>query len=255
MTDATTERHLPLQGTYNVRDVGGYATVDGGRTRWGTLLRSDALHRLDVDGRERLRTLGVRTIVDLRDEWERTNFPDALGHLDARVAWTPLFPDIRRPTATMRGDWTLLDVYMDAVERIGDRLAAAIAELCRPGSLPALVHCTAGKDRTGLVTALALSAVGVPDRDVCEDFALSARYLRGSFLDEARARAVASGAGEDRLWIQYAAEPEWMASALQHVCDRHGDARGYLRDHGLSDQELDALRDALVEPAQATKST
>ena len=249
MTHSTAQRHLPLTGTYNVRDVGGYATADGGRTRWGTLLRADALHRLDGDGRERLRALGVRTIVDLRDEWERSHFPDALGDLDARVAWTPLFTDVRRPLERSDDDdWTLLEVYIDLVERLGDRLAAAVGELCRPGALPALVHCTAGKDRTGMVTALALSAVGVPDGDVCEDFALSARYLGGGYLDEVRARAVAGGHGEDRLWLHHSADPAWMASALRRVCDRHGDARGYLRDHGLGDDELDRLRDALVEP-------
>jgi Tyrosine phosphatase family len=64
---------------------------------------------------------------------------------------------------------------------------------------------------------------------------------------------VASGHGEDGLWLHHAAEPAWMASALQRVYDRHGDARGYLRDHGLGDVDLDRLRDALVEPVPEGK--
>jgi protein-tyrosine phosphatase len=118
--------------------------------------------------------------------------------------------------------------------------------LATPGRLPAVVHCTAGKDRTGLIVALVLGLVGVSDETIVEDYALSATCLGEPFLEETRQRAVARG----YTWEQYQplvqCPPEFMQTTLQYIQERYGGIAAYARTVGLAPEHVDSLRDMLV---------
>ncbi|PRY02105.1 tyrosine-protein phosphatase [Allonocardiopsis opalescens] len=244
-------RHLPLAGTYNVRDVGGYPVLGGGRTRWRTLLRSDALHRLDGAGRAALADIGVRTVLDLREAVERDHAPDALDGLGARELHVPIFNDPPGRPAAFTPE--LAHLYRLLVDDCAPRLAAAVAALADADAFPAVVHCTAGKDRTGLVVAFALSVAGVPDDIVAADYQLTEQFLGEPFFAESRSRLLRYGVGEDEMEtlrsIHLDAPAQLLLEVLTRMRAEHGDVAGYLRGNGVTDAQIEVLRTALVEPA------
>jgi protein-tyrosine phosphatase len=187
VTSTLTEptRHLPFEGTFNVRDVGGYATADGRRTRWRTLLRADSLHRLSEAAQLQLVDMGLRTAIDLRRASEVADCPNVFCRSrSVRYRALPVFDDVAERGAPR----SLEATYRHALDTRQPQLRAIVGALASPRALPALVHCTAGKDRTGLVIALLLELAGVSRETVVEDYALSGRYLGERCRDEARAR-------------------------------------------------------------------
>jgi protein-tyrosine phosphatase len=251
---AADTRRLVLAGTFNVRHVGGYRTASGAVLADRLLWRGDAMHALDDDGRRTLAALGLRTIIDVREDAERDARPNLIDGLDARVVTLPLYAGARLEPgpeldAMRAGDLT--GMYERIIAGHGPQIAAVIGELARPQALPALVHCSAGKDRTGIVVGLLLSAIGVSDDDVVADFALTERYLDDAFMATVRAAFSGADAMPDR--VHRGADPVWMRAALAAVRASHGDAAAYLIAHGLDPAALDALRAALTDPPTAAR--
>jgi protein-tyrosine phosphatase len=232
-------RHIQVGGTSNLRDVGGYPTQAGGTVRWRTLFRSDGLHRLDEHGVAWLAGLDLRTIVDLRADIEVEQAPSAVAGLPARVVRTPMVRDLSVLPVS-----DLSSIYRYMVEECGDSIAAAVRQLCAPGALPALVHCSAGKDRTGIVMALVLATVGVPDEIIGADYALSSVYL------DPDSTAVIGRLKASGLSVNY----ELLASPPVLILDvlawaraaGGGSVGGYLARHGVGVSDLAALRSALA---------
>jgi protein-tyrosine phosphatase len=248
----TPSRHLPLDVSYNLRDVGGYATATGVRTRWRTLLRADALHRLTPDSQAELLRQGVRTVIDLRWPAECALAPNVFSASAAvRYLHLPVFGD---PTATRRLPETLPETYRLMVDERREQLRATLAAMAAPGGLPAIVHCTAGKDRTGIVVGLALALAGVPAATIAEDYALSNDYLANGYYDEVRRRVLARGDSWERVKPLFHCAPEYMLQILAYLEGRHGSVEGYLLAIGLTPAELAALRAALIEPAAEAAS-
>jgi protein-tyrosine phosphatase len=246
-------RRLPLNGTYNVREIGGYQTRDGGTVGWGLLLRGDALHHVDNDGRGALARFGLRTSVDLRENAEREEMPDQLDP-DVRLVHVPLFSYGIGPAefaANRRTFDSLDDVYRHVVVDRGAALAAAMGELARAGALPAIVHCTGGKDRTGIVVALLLETLGVPDEVIAEDFAATSMFLNEEFRQTQIARAVASGQDGARFATMLGCEASLILDVLAAIRSSYGSVESYLVAHGLRPEELEQLRRALLEPTAA----
>ncbi|HEX3604827.1 MAG TPA: tyrosine-protein phosphatase [Candidatus Dormibacteraeota bacterium] len=242
-------RQLPLHGADNVRDLGGLPTRDGRRTREGRLIRSASVHELtDLDIEWLVDRIGVRTIVDLRlpEEAER----QALGSLAQRVGAYANLP-VRTAgmvSAEVIADAVEIDLliqYIGFLEASGPEIVAAVRLLADPSNQPALFHCAAGKDRTGVMAALLLDAVGVEEEAIVADYALSeahmgrviARLSRVSWYREALSRLPAS---------VHLAEPETMRRFLGHLHTEHGGAGRWLTDRGLEPATLDALRRSLV---------
>jgi protein-tyrosine phosphatase len=242
-------RHLPLGGTYNVRDVGGYLTREGRTIRWRTLLRADSLHRLSDEGQAHLLEAGLRTIVDLRREEEIAVAPNILATSESvRYVWVSLAPN---PTTSEGRRELFPDSLAQTYRAIVDDRQAELRDVLRAlvyaDAFPALVHCTAGKDRTGIVVALLLALAGVDHATIAEDYALSATYLSDAFFAAARRRAEAAGHDWERYRYLLGCPADLMLATLTDLDERYGGVEAYLRLIGLTDPELQSLRAALVD--------
>ena len=176
-------RHLPLDGTRNVRDVGGYPAAGGRRVRWRTLLRSDELTRLPAHAQEALVDLGVRQVIDLRWPEELERAPNVFVRSD-RVRYTPisLLADDPTPHGGLAG------MYRHVFDARAEQLAEVVRALLADDGLPAVIGCAAGKDRTGVTVALLLDLVGVDHATIVDDYALSAGYFARPAVGGDRAR-------------------------------------------------------------------
>src|SRR5947207_11643502 len=170
------ERHVVLDGIFNLRDVGGYP-CDGGTVRWRRLFRADGMHRLAGDDIQRVRQLGIRTIIDLRTMTEvaqRGRVP--IDAISARYHHLPVIEHIWDAKAYPTVDDAaafLMDRYIDMLLEGAPSIARALAILAHERAYPVLFHCAAGKDRTGVLAAVILSLLGVPADVVADDYALS----------------------------------------------------------------------------------
>ncbi len=242
MQDFTAPRHLPLEGTYNVRDLGGYPTHDGRTTRWRTLLRADSLHRLSPQGQEHLLQWGLRTVIDLRRSDELQKAPNVFA---ASTQVTYRHQSLLSEGPTSRPlPTTLVDTYRIILEERQQALLTTLQALATQDLLPAIFHCTAGKDRTGLLSALLLGIAGVSDDVIIEDYALSSHYLVGPYLDEARRRAELFGFSYD---FQVQCIPDFMRTTLEYLTARYGGIVAYIRSIGLRDTEIARLQASLLE--------
>ena len=230
------ERHIRLAGTRNLRDVGGYPAGVGRRTRWRTLLRTDALDQLPAESQATLLALGVRQVIDLRWSNEAESSPSVFRE-SAAVKYVnfPLRDTIPTPDGGLGG------AYRRIVDGRGPELANVAKALLEPDGLPAVVGCAAGVDRTGLAIAIVLSAVGVPDDVVAADYALSAVSFAGD--DGSGLADWRSGA------VEIDCLPEYMIDTIDHLRRRHGGAVGLLASHGLMDADVERLRHLLTEPS------
>jgi protein-tyrosine phosphatase len=241
-------RLLRLGGTRNLRDLGGYATLDGRRTRWRTLYRSDCLDQLDEAGQAFLVDAGLRTIVDVRDVSEVAARPNVFAQsslVDYRhVAMfdEPLPDDMDGPN--------LVNGYIRELDLRGRRLAEIVAHIAAPEVLPMLFHCAVGKDRTGIVAALILAAIGVSPATIAEDYALSATCLGPAYLVESREWIARQGLSWARWAHVFETPPERMLKTLDYLDAEYGGAVRYLLDHGLEAERLAWLREALTEPTR-----
>lgn len=243
------DRHVGLETCFNFRDVGGYATVDGRRVRWGSVYRSDSLHRLTDADLEAARALGLRTVIDLRstaelDKHGRFAHADnvAFHHLPLFEADALPFKPFERPDDPEPPP----GVDYVAIATSGRSSIAAAIQVIALGDHAVVFHCAAGKDRTGIVAALVLSSLGVPDEQIVADYHLSERAFR---------RAVAWAEQNDPEMVEEMTRvPEWalrapkpvMQAFLEMLCERHGSIDGYLTDAGVEDHTLDALRARLL---------
>ena len=241
---AEIDRHIPLAGMLNLRDVGGYPVAGGGVIGWRRLLRSDALHQLDQAGIGALTGLGLRTVLDLRTFTETELAPSPLGQLAERGTRTTHISLIGEDLAALPAH--LDDIYQFIVDRRGPVIGAAVRTLARPAALPALVHCSAGKDRTGIVVGLVLAAVGVPDQIIAADYALSSIFLDPRHTPAIGQVRASSGMGERLTAALLASPPELMIGVLARARQVGGTIEGYLASHGVTSADLATLRAALV---------
>jgi protein-tyrosine phosphatase len=239
-------RHLHLEGTYNLRDMGGYPTLDGRAIRWRTFFRSDSLHRLPPAAQTTLIGYGVRTVLDLRRSDEVQVAPNVFTGSPA-MAYHHVSLLMDTPQSRRQAPRPLTDTYRVILDQRQEQLRQVLATLAAPGGLPAVVHCTAGKDRTGLIVALVLGLAGVSAATIVEDYALSAQYLVGTYLEEARQRAEKNGVSWEWFQHQVSCPPEFMHTTLQYLDERYGGIAAYVHAIGLSDTQCIRLQEALVE--------
>lgn len=239
------DRALAWDACLNVRDLGGLVTADGRRVRRGALIRSDQLCRLGDSGRDALVAHGVRTVIDLRTPAEAEKDPDPLLHehgvdyflipQQSDQLWRD--PEWIARTRAQR-DALALDLRAEQIVA----MARAVAHAA-PGGV--LIHCLAGKDRTGIAVALLLSLIGVAEADIAADYTLSVANLAGEF----NAAIAAAPDDEARVLVErsYDAQAETMLATLAHLRTRHGGAETYLARGGLAAGDIQRIRDRLLD--------
>lgn len=244
------DRALPWDGCHNVRDLGGLPTASGGRTRPRVVIRADSIGRLTPRGRERALATGVQRVVDLRFPGEEGGEPDAtngvevvrvslFGERDA--AQEAAFDERVRDADDVAAAFA--DGYVAALERNRGRFGEAVTAIAEADG-PVVVHCLAGKDRTGIVSALLLAAAGVPDDLVAADYALSEPNMQRLFGEWV---AASRDEGEHRLRSRLIMAPAAaMAAVLQWLRTSAGGVEEYLRGAGVGEAELRRLRARLA---------
>ena len=246
----TLERLIALEGAVNFRDLGGYAADGGSRTRWRTLFRADGLGELTEADISVLRALGIRTVIDLRSgsELERGRFDVGAHPVDFHHF--PFIDELPDAQEFDRRPGLLGSQYQEIVQDAGGQILAALEVLATPDALPAVFHCTAGKDRTGVLSAIVLSLLGVDEPTVVADYALS-----GAAMQRLREKLVAKYP-EGRETIEnidevFSADPAQMELLLDHVRTQYGSVGAYVEGLGAGPALVEALRGALLEPAAA----
>ena len=252
MTAATAHpvRHIELERAFNFRDLGGYPTADGRTTKWQTLYRADGIHRILEADVARLQPLGLRTVIDLRtpDEIEQhgrfplETYSVEYHHLPVLdVVWSPDEIQSFGDSPTF-----LLDRYREMLVTGEGALGQSLRLLAEIETYPAVFHCAAGKDRTGIVAALVLALVRVPDDVIADDYTLSPRGHGPHDRVGDREHARGTRADEQRAAALMGAEPESILALLEHIRAEHGSIDAYVATIGVDADHVAFLRDALV---------
>jgi hypothetical protein len=242
-----TERVLSWDGCLNVRDLGGHVTEDGQTTAFGAVVRADSVRHLTERGWDQLVDYGVRTIVDLRrhDELER----DPPLDVPVEVVHVPIddgyWADLQE-TWRQQGDHDagVYATYVRMTELLAANFGRAVETVADAPEGGVVVHCFAGKDRTGLTCAMLLRSVGVSIEDIADDYTLSEGNIR-PLIDP---WADAAPDDEERaLRLRIGSSPrQVMVDTLTELERRHGDIAGYLREAGVSADALARVRERLV---------
>jgi protein-tyrosine phosphatase len=251
------ERKLPLEGPRNFRDLGGYPTEDSRRVRWGQVFRADSLSELTEADVAYLGRLGLARVIDLRGDDEVRERPN-------RLAGRAGFTYVRRPTGEeglSPGEWArrfeagelgeidaswLVRGYVRTLDERAARVGAVLSELASRPS-PAVFHCTAGKDRTGVISALLLLLLRVPREVVIGDYSLTALYT-GNRIPAADAWFEERGIEPERAAHVLSSRREAMEETLAHLDSAHGGAERFLRERArVGEGEIRSLREWLIE--------
>ena len=160
-------------GFFNLRDIGGHASGDGRSVRRGLVFRADAPRPSDGEGLSIIRGLGTRTLVDLRSDSERKTTGSLPEDLEVFVRTMPMVDEVTADLSDWKRPERAAAIYLDMFRSGGAAVGAALRVLADPEALPAMFYCTAGKDRTGIVSALLLGALGVDDSQIADDYAAS----------------------------------------------------------------------------------
>lgn len=242
----SSRRHLPIPGTFNIRDLGGYATGPG-ETRWRRVLRADGLHHLDAAGMAMLTAEGVTTVIDLRHDHELESRPNPF-HAHEAVAYHNVSLFDRLAPGDMSASDVLLDLYLQALATRQDAVREVLTLIATAPEGVVLFHCTAGKDRTGLIAALLLALAGVATATVLDDYALT-KPMIAPMIDRLVAEAEERGADIAALRPLLACEAPTMAATLAHLHETHGSVEAYLKAIGLADSLIARLKARLLEDA------
>jgi protein-tyrosine phosphatase len=265
---ASYPRTVPLEGQRNFRDLGGYRTADGRhQVRWGMLYRSGSLARLTEKDYALLAPLGITSVIDFRSTAERASEP---------TDWRAGEPEILSKAYTSKGEAALMGAmqgpdasqakvreamigfYHQMPEQYADQYSEVFHRLAAHKS-PLLFHCTAGKDRTGLASALVLSVLGVPRDKVIEDYVLTEKA--GDFRGAAASAPPPAGDKDPYAYMRNTksdliaplmrADPAYLEAALAQITKDYGSVEAFVRKRlGVSAAELATIRARLLEPVR-----
>ncbi|HVU92281.1 MAG TPA: tyrosine-protein phosphatase [Jatrophihabitans sp.] len=269
MSELQTARWIELDGADNVRDLGGLPDAGGASVQPGRLIRSDSLQDLTAaDVRHLVDELGVRSVADLRTGVEVAG--EGPGPMTreplVRVEHYSLFPEPDEVQVSDSGDGPVVlpwqqraadepederrrgvsGVYLRYLDERADSVLAALRLIAEPDGAT-IVHCAAGKDRTGVVVALALAEVGVEPAAIVADYALSAERVEAILARLVARRTYATDLVKDEPVDKHKPKPATMERLLAAMDEQHGGVRSWLRANGWTEQDAAALRSQLLE--------
>jgi protein-tyrosine phosphatase len=265
-TRVPAERHIPLRGQANFRDLGGYRTADGRTVKWRVVFRSGELSQLDQADVGKVAELGIKTVVDLRSPEEKSvrgegRLPPGVTLQPLPIASSDMFAKLI--PMLLQGDFS--EVPSDLLDRVNrllvrdfsDQFGGLLRILSDPANRPLVFHCTQGKDRAGFGAAMVLSALGVPWATVVEDYLLSNHFRKvenDKMLQAIRGFAAAKGGaeGEEIAFrrvegLLYVKEKS-LQVAHDEILERYGNLERYIIEGlGFSSTALERLREDLLE--------
>lgn len=236
-------RHWHLPDTHNIRDLGGYPRQSGGATQWRRILRGEALHPLIEESLDDLVAHELSLVIDLRGPHETgTTRHPFVGHGQVVYCNVVLF-DALAPIAMAQHPFDMAQRYCDALQHCGEQIASVFRAIAgaRPGMV--LFHCTAGKDRTGIIAAMLLSLAGVSHVDIIADYALTAAAK--GLIQRLRARSLAAGNDPDHVERMLASDAATMEAFLACLDASYGGTSAYLDRIGITPAQTKALVDRL----------
>jgi protein-tyrosine phosphatase len=256
------DRLVPLDGALNFRDLGGYSASEGRSVRWGLVYRSDALHQLSDADLETIRAIALRAVYDLRKTHERDRQPTVIpadhGH---RAVHLVVGDDpaelVNQPDAIeqlLSGELGELDdaymanLYREMIDEGAAAFGRLLTHLTDDDGLPAVFHCAAGKDRTGIAAALLLTVLGVDRETVLDDYELSNVYRANKRIEVLRPLFEERGVDIETVRAFLSARRPVLEATLAHVDEAYGSVEGYLTTAaGMSPATLERLREILLE--------
>jgi len=253
MDEPEAVRFPDIIGALNLRDMGGYPTADGRRTRWNVLYRSGTTHRMTAADLQRLTRYGIRFAHDLRSNGERREYPSALSRLpgiDYRFVDHDALPgDVKKLLANknVQPD-NAKSMMISAYRKIPFDFIKSLRILfthLENNDLPLIFNCTAGKDRTGVAAALILRALGVPHRLIVEDYMLSNQsFERGCEILLDGGLASLFTAGNREIWEPLMrVDAAYLEAAFDEVNRKSGSVSRYFEEEmNLSKAHLERIR-------------
>jgi protein-tyrosine phosphatase len=257
----TAERVLPLKKAVNFRDLGGYGTEDGRFVKWGHIYRAGNLHGLSTADQEYLQQLDLKLVCDLRSARASRQRPDRfLPDLARKQHHLPMRNPSRlfglqaigaalfRPSALNR---LMVKGYIKlVVEGNAAVIAATLEQLAHPDNLPCLIHCAAGKDRTGVVIALLLTLLGVPEATIIADYSLSNAYYDhfARAIEPIIRPFIRWSFSSHSLYPLHIAHPQTLQDTFAYIREEYGSILSYLSGRaGLKPQTMNQIRANLLE--------
>lgn len=248
------ERVFRMQKIRNFRDIGGYMTRGGRQVAWGKIYRSGSLNKASESDLSFLEALGIKSVFDLRDDWEVKNKPDLLP---ASINYRRFFIAGRELINRSAALFYRQDIFRQFVEsykkaivdRGAKRIGNIIQALGNQENLPVVLHCTAGKDRAGVIVALILMALGVPEETVINDYTLS-NLFAPQIIQDVRQRIKPVrwlGFKVEHYFPLMDAKPFVLRSTVKYIIKKYGSVEKYFLDHaGLEQKDLMKLRKNLL---------
>lgn len=252
-----TRRHVPLEGCFNLRDLGGYASARGGTVRHGCLFRADELHQLTDADLAVIADLGVRVVFDLRNDFERSLRPSRL--------WDGVELHERESPSTEGGTGDTLEqliekgelfepddevfagIYVGLVTHLAPELRRILELAATAAERPLLFHCAAGKDRTGITAALLLGLLGVPDETILDDYELTNEHYMPRRYETLEPLVLKHGANAEHVRTICSARREVMQITIDHIRETWGDFDTYAVEALGADKDIpDTLRSRLL---------
>ncbi len=246
------QRQVEMDGPENFRDLGGYTLIDGGHSRWGRVFRSDRLDALSDADHVRLGELGVATVFDLRSAGEIELAPDRLPD-GLRYVSLPMSSDVAQHRSMFQriidGDLPKLDQadmaggYVRMLEGFGDHIAEVITAVAQGDRV--VFHCTAGKDRTGVMAMVLLAIAGVAEPHLLDDYEISSHYRSKAEPSQFAEHITAAGFDPADYAAMWGSDRPVMKLTLDGLRERWGNHESYVRAIGIDDSTAAAARAAL----------
>lgn len=252
------ERRVPLEGSVNFRDLGGYETADGRRTKWGQVFRSDNLGRLTDRDVNYLRCMGIRLVCDFRTPAEVEKLPDRFPDpAPGRYLHLPIqhgefdpadsFKRIKKGDIEWMTEEFMIQGYIKNIDNFAPVWSTLFHNLADDSKRPLVFHCTGGKDRAGIGAALILLALGVPEETVVEDHSLSNLYI-APVLSKIYDRIRSHGVDPQKVAPYFTAPRNAILAGIDHIRQTWGSAARYLINMaGVDEKLLDKLKADLLE--------
>jgi len=252
------ERRVPLEGSVNFRDLGGYEGIDGRRLKWGQVFRSDNLGRLTDRDVAYLQRLGIQLVLDFRTLAEAEKLPDrfpqpAMGrylHLPIQHGeFDPAnsFERIKKGDIEWMTEEFMVNGYLKNIDNFARVWAILFNNLADRSKRPMVFHCTGGKDRAGIGAALVLLTLGVPEKTVVKDHGLSNLYI-APVLKKIYDQIRTYGVDPQQVAPYFTAPRKAILAVIHHIRQTYGSAAQYLINMaGVDEKVLDRLKEDLLE--------